>query len=359
MNEINQMLRQIFYLIGLVCSLGISMQQIEIGGFSQEMIMIKASTKREAFLMQGLSNNQVFGYATLEEMVEDQRNKYGRTPELSVNGVFYNAYGEPEGILIIDGELVRSQSKGSPLFMVKKNGEVSLEDVSLQTYIVHNEVEYPVYEVNEGLTDSLIAVFTPWYGRTDRVEREHTTYIVRNGRIVEVRKQNTPEKIDFTDGNLHSGDFQASFQTLRYNIPYEVGDELRFVVKASFSLEETEQAFETGGWLVKNGENVAKDFEPYVGYTTSLQPRTVIGIDRTGKLVIMTVDGRSEGSAGLTGHQIAQELIKADCVSGAYLDGGSSTTVMQLDQLINRPSMGEMKGISHGLFFYRKLPLTF
>ncbi|MBN2221291.1 MAG: phosphodiester glycosidase family protein [Vallitaleaceae bacterium] len=354
MNELNRMLQRFFFLISLMSSLGISFQQIEIDGFQQEMILIKASTKREAFLMQGLSNGQVFGYATLEEMLNDQKEIYGRTPELSVNGVFYNPFGEPEGILIIDGELVRSQSKGSPLFILKKNGDASIEEVSLQSFIKHEGVEYPVYEVNEGLTDSLLAVFTPWYGKTDRIERDHTTYVVRNHHIVEIRKQNTPEKIDFSEGNLHSGDFQASFQTLRYEIPYEVGDELRFLVKSSFSLEETEQAFETGGWLVKNGENVARDFEPYVGYTTSLQPRTVIGIDQEGKVVFLTVDGRREESAGLSGYQIAEELIKAGCISGAYLDGGSSTTVFQGEQLVNQPSMGEMKEISHGLFLYRK-----
>ncbi len=76
-------------------------------------------------------------------------------------------------------------------------------------------------------------------------------------------------------------------------------------------------------------------------------PRTAVGIDRSGKMLILFVaDGRRpDYSVGITHHRMAQEMIARGAWNALALDGGGSTTLVMRDgqgkvELINRPSDG-------------------
>lgn len=94
-------------------------------------------------------------------------------------------------------------------------------------------------------------------------------------------------------------------------------------------------------------------------------PRTVVGIDAVGKkLVLLVVDGRRpDYSIGLTGRQVAQEMIDLGCRWVLNLDGGGSSTMVMREgvmregvmrdagnpsevKLVNRPSDGHDLPIS-------------
>jgi hypothetical protein len=84
-------------------------------------------------------------------------------------------------------------------------------------------------------------------------------------------------------------------------------------------------------------------------------PRTVVGIDGEGKkLVLLVADGRRpDYSVGLTGEQVANEMIDLGCRWVLNLDGGGSSTMVMRDgtdpnevKLLNRPSDGHDLPIS-------------
>jgi hypothetical protein len=80
-------------------------------------------------------------------------------------------------------------------------------------------------------------------------------------------------------------------------------------------------------WLVKNGNIVA-------GLDSEPQPRTALGLNRSGnKLIIIVVDGRQEGySGGATLEEIAQLLKERGVIRGMNMDGGGSTTLVMEDK---------------------------
>jgi uncharacterized protein YigE (DUF2233 family) len=93
--------------------------------------------------------------------------------------------------------------------------------------------------------------------------------------------------------------------------------------------------------LVTAGKNTA--------HTKDLAPRTAVGVDRTGKkLVMLVVDGRRpDYSVGMTGLQVGEELVKLGCWDALMLDGGGSSTMVMPDpdrpqrmKIMNRPSDG-------------------
>lgn len=82
------------------------------------------------------------------------------------------------------------------------------------------------------------------------------------------------------------------------------------------------------------------------------QPRTGIGIIDTNHFVFVVVDGRDDGySVGVTLSELAQIFADLGCVTAYNLDGGGSSTMYFMGQVVNDPSgKGEERGVSDILF---------
>jgi exopolysaccharide biosynthesis protein len=104
--------------------------------------------------------------------------------------------------------------------------------------------------------------------------------------------------------------------------------------------ENTRQIVSGMALIVTNGKNTGDDKDR--------APHTAAGIDKEGKkLVLLVVDGRRpDYSAGMTLHELADEMIRLGCHSALQLDGGGSSTLVMFDpatshyEVINRPSDG-------------------
>jgi exopolysaccharide biosynthesis protein len=69
------------------------------------------------------------------------------------------------------------------------------------------------------------------------------------------------------------------------------------------------------------------------------QPRTIVGTDSAGRLLLVTVDGREPGtSEGLTLDEEATLMRELGAVEAMNLDGGGSTAMAVDGQLVNHPS---------------------
>jgi exopolysaccharide biosynthesis protein len=100
-----------------------------------------------------------------------------------------------------------------------------------------------------------------------------------------------------------------------------------------------------------------KPAEPFEGMMSVRHPRTVVGVDREGrKLVILTVDGRRPGvSVGMSGAELATEMQRLGCWHAINLDGGGSTTLVMRDtssdelKLVNQPSDPRERAVANTL----------
>ena len=91
-------------------------------------------------------------------------------------------------------------------------------------------------------------------------------------------------------------------------------------------------------------------------YEKTKQPRTAIGIDADGNVIIMAADGRqSPYSSGYSLYDLAQKMKEAGCVTAMNLDGGGSTTYLAKYEgtdeltLANSPSDGQERSVSSTL----------
>ena len=75
------------------------------------------------------------------------------------------------------------------------------------------------------------------------------------------------------------------------------------------------------------------------GNTDILAPRTAVGFSRdSSTLYLLTVDGRSTLSAGMTIVQLAAMLQRLGAWHAMNFDGGGSTTMVVNGQVMNAPS---------------------
>src|SRR5262249_12901259 len=96
------------------------------------------------------------------------------------------------------------------------------------------------------------------------------------------------------------------------------------------SWTDIEQAVGGGPWLVRGGQ-IAVDADDArfsrADFTDRRHPRTAVGVTADGKLLLVTVDGRTAGSRGATLPEMAGIMQRQGAVNAINLDGGGSTTM--------------------------------
>ena len=100
-----------------------------------------------------------------------------------------------------------------------------------------------------------------------------------------------------------------------------------------------------GGWprILRDGENVANDASTVEGTLSgnaeARHPRTAVGFSRdSSTLLLLTVDGRSENSGGMTLVELADMMRQLGAWQAMNFDGGGSTTMVIDGKVVNHPS---------------------
>lgn len=80
-------------------------------------------------------------------------------------------------------------------------------------------------------------------------------------------------------------------------------------------------------------------------FVETRHPRTAVAKLKDGKFLMVTVDGRSEESAGIDLYDLAKLLLEFGVTDAMNLDGGGSTTMFLDGKVVNKPSdpTGERK----------------
>lgn len=108
-----------------------------------------------------------------------------------------------------------------------------------------------------------------------------------------------------------------------------------------------EELLASGAWnvlsfgpaLVENGE-VAVSENDEVGRAMASNPRTAIGILKNGHYLFVVADGRTSDSEGLSLYELAEFLQSLGCETAYNLDGGGSSSMVFLGNVVNNPANG-------------------
>lgn len=102
------------------------------------------------------------------------------------------------------------------------------------------------------------------------------------------------------------------------------------------------QVFSFGPALVVDGE-ITVTAQDEVGKAMSDNPRTAIGIIEPGHYLLIVSDGRTRASEGLTLLELAEFMQGLGATIGYNLDGGGSSTMVFMGEVINNPTTNGRK----------------
>ena len=161
--------------------------------------------------------------------------------------------------------------------------------------------------------DAIFAVNGDYYGA------QETGYVIRNGVIYRSTSASDTEILCiYTDGSMEIRN---------------TGD-----VSAEELVEEgVWQVLSFGPALIEDGSIAVAPGEE-VGKSMASNPRTAIGITAEGHYLFVVSDGRTNESEGLSLSQLAEIMQDLGAVTAYNLDGGGSSTMWFMGELINNPT---------------------
>ncbi|MDQ3981098.1 MAG: phosphodiester glycosidase family protein, partial [Actinomycetota bacterium] len=130
-------------------------------------------------------------------------------------------------------------------------------------------------------------------------------------------------------------------------------------MEESIALGETISVTWSAGWprvletiggnptLLEDGAITAEDCD--TSYFCGRNPRTGIGVNEAGKILLVTVDGRQERSVGMTPVEFAKLMDYLGATWALNLDGGGSTAMWVEGGLVNVPSDGSERAVGSAL----------
>ena len=281
---------------------------------------------------------------------ETTRSIAGRHNALAaVNASFGLSWGRPLGVFAEDGSL-----KATP---IAEGGAFAMDKSETVAHIGHPDVSIAV---RNRQTDAkwFIKDWNDQYPNRDRI----SGYTAAGGEVVPPPRYSCAVRLQ-PKTRMHWGRNDIGLWR-RYVIAQKRCGEERLALRGGIVLAAAEdskgaekiklarrgQTVDMGwsvGWAgvmdVLGGSPVMMDegqviIEPCDAYVCKRHPRTGVGVTAGGDILLVTADGRQEGSNGLTIVQFAFLMKWLGAMEAINLDGGGSTTMVLKDKIINVPS---------------------
>lgn len=296
-----------------------------------------------------LSPGRVTARAPLSTALQRRRGVAG------VNGDFFDIKdtGAPMGVGVDRGRgvLHGSSSTENKAFLLDRDNVAQIAKTYLQARIVRpGKPDVAVTNLNAPVLQSNgIGIYTTAWGATSRTRvlpgpAARREVVVRAGRVRANRRAISSGPIK--PGVMHLVGTGRGAKKLANLLPRGTR------VSVEYGLNRAATRVAVGGnvILLRNGRVLAPGDD-------EMHPRTAIGIDRDlNRVIVLTADGRSSLSRGLTMNETARLLQDLGAEDALNLDGGGSSTMLARESgepvtVVNSPSDGRQRAVPNGLGF--------
>lgn len=307
-----------------------------------------------------LGQDRVFGLGLVSDQVKRLPRELGQ-PMAAINGDFWEKkeeyLGRPRNVQIRDGELVTSPS-GNAAFWIDADGNPWISNVVSKFVLTWPDGKTNALGFNEERKDDEVVLYTEAIGGSTHTVggmefileqipgspwlplRLGSNYCAR---VADSRGfGGTPVKSNTVV--LSVGPRLSTLARLLTN-----GAVARFSTATSPDLSGARMVIGGGPTLVQNGK-----VEQWSGLVHIRHPRSAVGFND--KYIFMVeVDGRQRDlSVGMTLPEIADYMLKIGCQQAMNFDGGGSSTLWVLGNVINSPSEGKERPSANALIVLRK-----
>ncbi|MDH7479437.1 MAG: phosphodiester glycosidase family protein [Syntrophomonadaceae bacterium] len=299
-----------------------------------------------------LAGNALGNLDTLSNLVKE----YGAVA--GVNGTFYSMSGNytPIDTTIIDHQLLVKSQREATSLVCFDDRRIMFEPVNLQVDLVlpDKKLVFNVNTFNQNCQQG-IALFTPQFGKSTKTGPDTWELVAepdRQGRL-------SVTQVVYGNAFIPEDGFVISMQGEEkpYRQYFALGDRVYWSLDLQ-GYQGVKHLLANGPLLVKNGCRTVpiqlEQLDSSLGYR---HPRTALGLTKSGKVLLVTVDGRSEESMGMTFNELADLLIELGADQAMALDGGGSTEMVVEGKIINKPSDGRERRINTAILIISQIPV--
>ncbi len=263
---------------------------------------------------------------------------------VAVNGGYFAFGGAAVGAVAVDGEWIRLPWKDRTALGFDAKGRVKIDVINAAPTARFGDATVAIDNLN-GFPGTGASVLTPRFGTTYKLKPEQSAIEVVGGKVT--------ARLDMGETRIAPGGWVlvagAAARAALQNVA--IGDAASWqVAPAPAEWGQFPQILGAGPRLLRAGQievtDVAENFRPDVVWRG---PRTAVGIDRAGDIVIVVVDGRQAHSVGLRLPDLARQMQALGVVDALSFDGGSSAVLVIKDQIINKPSQGKEVYVANAL----------
>lgn len=299
------------------------------------------------------------GMATVPDQVKSLPQSLGR-PIAAINGDFYkNAReypGDPEGLQIMDGELLSAPNPTRVCFWMDCNGVPHRTNVISQFQVIWPDGTAIPFGLNEE-RDGNAVLYTPAIGKTTRTSGGVELVLEASGQGSWLPLQVGQSYTAKVRAVNSSGNSPVSKDTMVLSLNSELAQHVPPVKPGSLikvstatlpDLKGTKTAIGGGPTLVLDGK--ARTWSG----SQPRHPRTAIGWNKD-YIYFLVVDGRQRNvSVGMTFPELAEYMVKLGCDEAMNLDGGGSATFWIYGNVINSPSEGKERPAANALVLFQQ-----
>lgn len=307
-----------------------------------------------------LGQSNVFGLGIVSDQVKYSSHECGQ-PLAAINGDFWEKkeeyLGRPRNLQIEDGELLASPS-GNAAFWIDCDGNPAISNVTSQFFITWPDGKTNALGLNGERKDDEIVLYTSHVGQSTHTAGGMEFILeskpgfpwlplhVGSNYTAIVRETRTSGGTPIKPAGMVLSIGPKLMELAR---PLKPGDEVRFSIQTFPALTGARVAIGGGPTLIENGKP-----EHWSGLVHMRHPRTAIGFND--KYIFMVeVDGRQRDlSVGMTLPELATYMVKLGCQKAMNFDGGGSSTLWALGNVMNSPSEGRERPAANALILMRK-----
>lgn len=275
-----------------------------------------------------------------------------------INGTYFAFTGSPLGALMIDQELISVPIHGRTAFFLDEKNRPYIDNIYFSSYFkLASGIRYRITGVNQGRGSNDLIMYTPTWGERTGTNEKGLELVVVNSRIRQINLSNSeiPE-----DGYVLSAS-GPGLETLAENV--KVGSRIEVSIRIiPYSTSPTKIIH-----LVSGGPRLLRNKRPYVSkheekfkvdIARGRAARTAVGITKDKKLLLVAVDGpprrrsarkKGKASLGATLEELSDLMLALGATEAMNLDGGSSSTMIIDNKVVNNPISGSERSVSNAI----------
>jgi len=266
--------------------------------------------------------------------------------------------GDAAGVLKIDGKLLsESRDNRIALFIRNKPDRTEVNFFHLTTW---NELMYKnrscgstITGINRQRGENDFILYTPEFHRTTLTNQDGLEIVFQNRKVTQIIHGKGSAVIPPNGFVLSaSGKYRDEVKECKIGTKiwelqftsYDTRDSGTSFLVTDFpritAFTDAEDITNGVPQLIKDGkiEITWEQEKTTKAFVETRHPRTAVAKLKDGKFLMITVDGRSDASAGIGLEDLARLLLEFGAVDAMNLDGGGSTTMFLGGKVVNRPS---------------------